>query len=572
MIDVRKLGKRFRIYSRPADRLAEWSWPLHKRHSEYWALRDVSLRVERGASMGVVGANGSGKSTLLKIIAGASKPTEGSVSVDGRVGALLELGMGFHAEFSGRDNVLLNGLLLGISRDEIEERIPEILAFSELGDFFDRPLRTYSSGMVVRLGFSVAACMNPQVLVIDEALSVGDAYFQQKCARRLKAFRDAGATLLCVSHDPMTIKNLCQSACLLDEGRIVARGAPDDVLDHYTALQVKKSAQGKQSFVIQHERRSDEGKADQAQPAKHAGNFLALVSGVELLDAYDNRATALPSGASASIRVDAVALETLEDPTVGIVIRDRLGNDVFGTNSRLLGQRWDEWAPHERVSVDFRLDLDLGPGNYTVTAAIHAGDSHFLECYDWVDKVLLFEVLAAPDANCIGLVKLKPSLTARKTKVAANEVENLIGQAFPDAPSKLTMGDELGHCLLKGWYGAEGPAGDRVRWTSGEAVFVMNAKGAILRVVAGCPRNDVERNPSRIALFAEGEEIGRWEILTPDLTPHDVKIPADLSGRTVLYRLVADPVWTPSETGEGPDGRRLGVLAQSFESIGERNR
>ncbi|HQH12972.1 MAG TPA: ABC transporter ATP-binding protein, partial [Candidatus Sumerlaeota bacterium] len=198
------------------DRILDWVVPgAGKRYRDFWALRQVSFSIPKGRSVGIIGANGAGKSTLLKLISGTAKPTSGEVRVQGKIAALLELGMGFHAEFTGRQNIRMNGKLLGLTDDELDERIPKIIAFSELGDFIDQPLRTYSSGMYVRLGFSVVASVDPDILIVDEALSVGDLHFQQKCIRRIREFHEQGTTLLFVSHDPGAVKLLCEEAILL---------------------------------------------------------------------------------------------------------------------------------------------------------------------------------------------------------------------------------------------------------------------------------------------------------------------------------------------------------------------
>ena len=223
VIEIKGLSKRFRVYDRPLDRLKEWLTPKGMSfHWAYWALRDIDLEVKKGSSLGIIGVNGAGKSTLLKILCGTLSPTFGSVEIKGRIAGLLELGSGFHPEFTGRQNIYLNARLLGLSDADIEKKLQSIVEFAELGDFLDHPLRIYSTGMALRLGFSVAANVDPDILIIDEALAVGDAYFQQKCLKYLKDFRAKGGTLIFVSHDPGAVKLLCDSAVLLHKGRIVA--------------------------------------------------------------------------------------------------------------------------------------------------------------------------------------------------------------------------------------------------------------------------------------------------------------------------------------------------------------
>lgn len=236
VIDVEDLSKRFGMYSSPAGRLIEILSPFRHDRNKFWALKDVTFQVKEGKALGVIGRNGSGKSTLLQVLCGVLRATSGRVSVSGRVSALLELGAGFHAEFKGRDNVYMNGAIMGLSRREMDERFQAIADFAEIGDFMEQPMKTYSSGMFVRLAFACAVNIAPDILVVDEALAVGDAYFQQKCMRKIMEFRDSGGTMLIASHDMGTINKLCDSAILLDKGTVIASGDPAKVTDAYARL------------------------------------------------------------------------------------------------------------------------------------------------------------------------------------------------------------------------------------------------------------------------------------------------------------------------------------------------
>jgi lipopolysaccharide transport system ATP-binding protein len=238
VIDVKDLGKRFGMYSSPAGRLVEILSPFRHKDQKFWALRDVSFEVKKGEALGIIGRNGSGKSTLLQVLCGVLRATTGSVAVDGRVSALLELGAGFHAEFKGRDNVYMNGAIMGLSRKEMDARFEAIADFAEIGDFMEQPMKTYSSGMFVRLAFACAVNIAPDILIVDEALAVGDAYFQQKCSRKIMEFRDDGGTMLIATHDMKTITTLCDSAILLNKGIVVESGDPARVTDAYERLNV----------------------------------------------------------------------------------------------------------------------------------------------------------------------------------------------------------------------------------------------------------------------------------------------------------------------------------------------
>lgn len=234
IVDVKNLSKRFGLYASPAKRLTEILCPFVRRnHSEVWALRDVSFQVKRGQSVGVIGANGSGKSTLLQVLCGVLRPTAGHVTVNGRVSALLELGAGFHPEFSGRDNVYMNGAIMGFSRDEMDLRFQEIADFSEIGQFIEQPVRTYSSGMFLRLAFACAISISPDILIVDEALSVGDSHFQEKCRKRITEFREKGGSILLVSHDMKAVRTMCDAAILLNKGVVLEMGDPGAVVARY---------------------------------------------------------------------------------------------------------------------------------------------------------------------------------------------------------------------------------------------------------------------------------------------------------------------------------------------------
>lgn len=396
-LSVEDLGKAYRFYPSHWARLAEWLRPSRVRHELQWVLRHISFTVAPGESVGIIGRNGAGKSTLLKLITGTTKPNEGEVRVSGRVAALLELGMGFHPEFTGRENALMTGQLMGLSAPEIVSALPQIEAFAEIGRYIDEPLRTYSSGMHVRLAFSVATAFRPDLLIVDEALAVGDLYFQHKCYARIRQFRAEGMTLLFVSHDPGAIKSLCDRAILLDAGGIRADDRPDNVLDYYNALVA--------------ERENAAGLPAQPLPALDAGmrsgDRRAVLLDVALLaDGRPVKVVRVGQAAQLSIRF---RKETaVADLTVGFLIRDRLGNDVYGTNSWHLGQRALRDVPvGVAATVDCRIPaLNLGPGSYSITIALHSDMTHLEDNYDWWDKALVFEVVRGAEAFFTGVAQL----------------------------------------------------------------------------------------------------------------------------------------------------------------------
>jgi homopolymeric O-antigen transport system ATP-binding protein len=395
IIAAQNLGKAYRRYPSNRHRLVEWlSFGRAVRHEDVWVLKDVSFAIDAGESVGIVGANGAGKSTLLKIMTGTTLATTGRIDVGGRVAAILELGMGFHWEFSGRENAMMAGQLTGIDAAAMRELLPEVEAFAEIGDYFDMPLRTYSSGMVVRLAFSVATARRPDILIVDEALSVGDAYFEHKCIDRIRRFRNEGTTLVFVSHAAGTVKTLCTRALLLDRGHLIRDGAPDSVLDYYNAIIARREVEYQIEQAASHR--------DPDARSTRSGSGKAKIAEVELFQS-GAPARALVSGKEARIRVRIASVQPIHGLTVGILIRDALGNDIFGTNTEHLGVPAPSLDAGAAVECEFDLrKLALGAGRYSLTVALHRGDSHLLDNYDWWDRALVFEVVPGSGPKFIG--------------------------------------------------------------------------------------------------------------------------------------------------------------------------
>ncbi len=403
-IHVDGLGKFYKRYRTPSARLVEWlSAGRVQRHEPIWVLRDVGFAVDPGDAVAIVGRNGAGKSTLLRLINQTLRPSTGALTVDGRVAAL-ELGLRFHDDFSGRQNLFMAGLLLGLPNAEIEARLPEIVAFSELDGALDQPLRTFSSGMRLRLAFSIATAVRPDVLLVDEALAVGDARFQQKCIARIRRFLAEGSCLIFVSHDPVTVRTLCSRALLLEEGRVLREGPPGAVLDYYNALLAKLDA----DYGIAQE------EALGAAPAPtRSGEGQATVQEIELLD-ETGPCRSFRVGAPLRVRVSGHARHPVPDLTVGIAIRDRLGNDVFGTNSHHLDDQTRSLEAGEAFSVEFAFPANLGPDRYTVTVALHAGRVHLEGNYDWWDHAIAFQVVPGDERYFVGRAYLPATLHFEK--------------------------------------------------------------------------------------------------------------------------------------------------------------
>ncbi|MBA3504641.1 MAG: ABC transporter ATP-binding protein [Betaproteobacteria bacterium] len=394
VLQVSGLGKAYRKYPHRWAQISGWFFVGDTpRYTLSWVLRDINFRVKAGEAVGVIGQNGAGKSTLLKLITGTTKPTAGQIAIDGRVSALLELGMGFHPDFTGRQNVYMAGQVLGYRPHEISSHMSGIEAFAEIGTYIDEPVRTYSSGMQVRLAFSVSTMLRPEILIVDEALSVGDVYFQHKCFARIREFKALGTTLLFVSHDPGAVKTLCDRALLLDAGLLVKDDRPDSVLNLYNAIIARRESE----YQIQEVK--SEGFPE---IATRSGNSKARVVSAELL-ADGEPVKVVRTGTRVVIRITAIIKSSLDELTAGFLIRDRIGNDIFGTSTHHLKVA----APALDVGVTIRFDFEikamkLGVGNYSIAVALHRDATHVSDNYDWVDHAVVFQVISGDGPFSIG--------------------------------------------------------------------------------------------------------------------------------------------------------------------------
>ncbi|HRY29848.1 MAG TPA: ABC transporter ATP-binding protein [Elusimicrobiota bacterium] len=399
-VELNGLSKIYRLYPSPKHRLWELlSMNRKVLHNDFYAVNDISLAVKKGETVGIVGQNGSGKSTLLEMIAGVLRPSKGAVHVNGRVSALLELGAGFNAEFTGRENVYMNGALAGFNKKEMDVRLPEIESFAEIGEFIDQPVKTYSSGMFVRLAFSSAINMEPDILVIDEALAVGDVYFQHKCFSKLREFKEKGATLLFVSHDAVAVKGLCDRVVLLENGRLLKDGAPDETLDFYNGLITQKE----QDKILQE-------LDDSGRLRTRSGNFRAKIETVEIFGETGTLSKVFHVGENVEIRCRVRFHDEIVSPTIGIALRDRVGNEIFGTNSYHLSPYSGVVKKDETLTARFRLPVNLGIGNYSLSVAVHSQDAHTVENYDWLDRATVLQIVPGTNSFFVGSTYLPASL------------------------------------------------------------------------------------------------------------------------------------------------------------------
>jgi lipopolysaccharide transport system ATP-binding protein len=361
MIKVEGISKQFKLYRSPADRLREIAF-RKKYHKDFVALDNISFEVKNGETLGIIGQNGAGKSTLLKILSGIVIPDKGTIHVDGKVTGLLELGTGFNYEMTGLENIYMNGTLIGMTKDEIGQKKQAIIDFSELGEFINEPIKTYSSGMVMRLAFSIAIHADPTCFLVDEALSVGDAYFQQKCMRKIQEFRASGGSIVFVSHDMNAVMTLCDSAILLDHGKLISSGVPREITDLYISRICMKAHKGEAEVTIMNTPINNE---DHSNISTHEIEFISL----NIHDRTGKIVTHIHSDDEITISFSFRSLRSVEDPTFGILIRNRYGMSVFGTNTYLLGQKNDPILPGE-YTVSYMMKIPLQPDDYLITVAI----------------------------------------------------------------------------------------------------------------------------------------------------------------------------------------------------------
>lgn len=414
-LSITNLGKAFRRYNGEWRRVLSWLGLPMKPLDEHWVLRKLSFQIHPGESVGIVGQNGAGKSTLLKLIAGTLRPTEGSCNVQGRIAAILELGMGFNPEFTGRQNVIHVAGLMGFDSAVIETVMPEIEAFAEIGDYFDQPVRVYSSGMQVRVAFSVATAFRPEILIVDEALSVGDIYFQQKCYERIRQFVMQGTTLLFVSHSMDTVLHLCSRALLMQDGGILYDGSPSDVIDLYQSQLLMRTDKAPDQ-LLQSDMVED-------KPGNLTSEIVECVS-LAFVNRQGEAVTTLVSDEEVTLAITFRLFRRLEDPHIGFKIRNRFGVVLFETNTYCMRETIGPVDAGKELHVSFRFIASLFPAEYTITVGfsnIGYGEGLFEESLHYQHELLAFNVVRNMNAMLwAGMVNLAPRMQYR----IANSLEN----------------------------------------------------------------------------------------------------------------------------------------------------
>lgn len=410
VLNIDHVGKCYAKYHGNFSRLLNWMGLSVKPIYEYWANKDISFTVQAGQAVAIIGQNGAGKSTLLKMITGTVRPTQGSITVNGRISAMLELGLGFNPEFTGRQNAYMAGGLMGLSNQELNALMPEIEDFAEIGDFFDQALRVYSSGMQARLAFAVATAVRPDILIVDEILSVGDSYFQHKSFDRIRQFKEQGTSIILVTHGMGDVRSLCDHVVLIDKGQMLKQGAPDEVVDFYNALIAQK----------ENEKLAIEQNRDQQGWLKtRSGSGTAIVKRLTLQDQISGEEVAAAQvGQALQLVCDVEVLGSIPELVLGMMLRDKQGSVIWGSNTWHTGQLQTNLNAGDSLRYVLPFNCNLGPGSYSVTTALTRGESHLDQNFEWSDNLLVFDVINVDKAIFIGSQWLDTTFSVALTRQA----------------------------------------------------------------------------------------------------------------------------------------------------------
>ena len=405
VLEVSNISKSFQDYSSEWKRVLSWFGFKFQPKEEHQILKGISFTIASGEAVGIVGQNGAGKSTLLKIITGTLKPTTGAVTVAGRISAILELGMGFHPDLTGKQNVYHSAGLMGFTQEQIDAVIGDIEAFTEIEEYFNQPVRTYSSGMKMRVAFAVATAYRPEILIVDEALSVGDAYFQHKSFDRIRKFQEEGTTLLIVSHDRGAIQSICDRAILLEGGTVLKDGKPEEIIDYYNALIAQKE-NSKITQITQ-----EDGNIQTI-----SGTGEASILDISLYNKKGESIEYIGVGESITLRIKVEAYKEIPKLVIGYLIKNRLGQEIFGTNTYHHNEIVMDASVGDILEFDFDFDMNLGVGSYSIAVAAHGHDTHIDANYEWRDQALVFHVINTEHKEFIGSSWIAPEIKVNNVR------------------------------------------------------------------------------------------------------------------------------------------------------------
>jgi len=394
-ISLSGVSKKYPIYDSPFQKLKEAVRRGNRRyHREFWALRDINLEIPKGVTLGILGQNGSGKTTLLQLLSGIMNPSSGEIKVHGRVSTILELGAGFNPDFTGRENAFLSGIILGLHPSEIREKMLSITEFSEIGEFIDQPVKTYSSGMYIRLAFAVAVTLDPDILLIDEVLAVGDAYFQHKCTRKIREFQECGKTIVYVTHDIESVANICHQAVILDYSQLMAQGEPGEIIKQYMALIDGRERERALSPIDGSPITAKDGKKNQGiVDYSRYGSKEAEITSVEILNVDGIPATNFNSGDEIIIKFHIFFNANVNRFVLGNIFRNKWGLNIFGTNTRWYGLPDNDFRKGDHCTITFRHRADFADGTYSINpgASSATGPNSYLTL-DWINNAAIIRV------------------------------------------------------------------------------------------------------------------------------------------------------------------------------------
>ena len=404
-IRVENISKVYKLYSRNIDRLKD-SLNLGKgKYKEHYALNNLSFDINKGECVGIIGTNGAGKSTILKIITGVLSPTQGKVEIDGRISALLELGAGFNMEYTGVENIYLNGTMMGFSKEEVDSRMQSILEFADIGEYVNQPVKTYSSGMFVRLAFAVAINIDPEILIVDEALSVGDVFFQSKCYKKFEEFKEAGKTIIFVSHDLSSIQKYCDRAILLDKGSKIGEGKPSEIIDMY-----KRAMVGMLEDEAEEEKEQDKAQPIPLNPdVQEYGDRLIEITGFSIIDNTGKATTTLIKGDAFTIQVKITSHIETSDPIVAFTIKDPKGTDITGTNTMFEGINVGNMSVGDERTISFKQNLDIQGGQYILSLGCTRYENDDFKVYHRLYDVCSIAVVSSK--NTVGYYDMNSVVT-----------------------------------------------------------------------------------------------------------------------------------------------------------------
>lgn len=399
LLRAKDLGKAYRTYRSEWQRIGRWLGIKSAPREEHWVLQHINFEINAGEAIGIVGQNGAGKSTLLKMLTGTLQPTTGEVQVNGRIAAILELGMGFNPELTGRQNVYHAAGLMGFTSHQIDEVMDEIEKFAEVGEYFDQAVRTYSSGMQMRVAFAVATAKRPEILIVDEALSVGDSYFQHKSFDRIREFQEQGTTLLIVSHDRSSIQALCDRVLLIEGGTVIKDGAPEEVMDFYNAIISEK-----ENATVQVHKLAD------GSVQTRSGSGEAAIETLALYNEADAPIEFVTVGQTVTLKIKVKINTFIPELVVGYMIKDRLGQPIYGTNTHHLDKKLEALDEGAQLEYAFTFDANIGVGSYSIAVALHTADTHLNANYEWRDLALVFNVINADKVPFVGSAWIQPTV------------------------------------------------------------------------------------------------------------------------------------------------------------------